>query len=735
MSVNNNGRETTYGSNARRKKNGGYDGGNFLSRPVAIPNDQTTLYEHTPLLQHSSSTLSKSSSPTKRMLSSCQPTVNNSPWGTNEYLHFSSPMVSGPRNSLRLPNLDLREARRQSAIAAANARLRTSKSVSSEFPSNHELSRSRSASLGSAKDRARLSYAKLVDEEHDSPLLLGEAIRKRRTPSGLSLMDLSGTIIDDIEMPSNQHDDNKHDDSKVYAAAEELETTTDSMYTQHLDKTTEDEETNSKTITQSQSCTIHDLNPTPPTPKSSLDTDDSLLQELKEEFETQSNPPILSLLYGLVNTSIVLPILMSFGSIIYHDDFFRPYLSVLMKLTVVSGAVHQITFSTVSSLPFAVGQVQDAGLIFLSSMARDLVSRLKVMGVDDASILATVTIGLSLYTAVLGCALILVGKFRLASYCQLLPPSVVGGYLAYIGFFCGQAGLVLMASVDVNGLGQWYKFLDGEALMLLLPGVIGGCSIYYSVRTFRHMSVLPSCILMLMVVFYAILWSTNTTIQDATDNGWINKTVKTGSWYHMWDFLRIQNVVWSVLPTQTLTVLAMISVVALSSSLDIAAIEIELKRPLDYNHELKTVGISNIISGITGGYTGSYIFSQTIFSLRMGIRSRLMGYVLAFLSLFSVVIPINILSYIPNFFFGSLLMMICLDLMFEWLIDVRAKVSAAEYVVLLSTFALLQIVGVEFGIMAGCCIYFVIKKMGYNLGSEQQLNEDEQDMKLCETPR
>ena len=54
---------------------------------------------------------------------------------------------------------------------------------------------------------------------------------------------------------------------------------------------------------------------------------------------------------------------------------------------------------------------------------------------------------------------------------------------------------------------------------------------------------------------------------------------------HTWDFLRIEKVVWSVLPSQTLTLLAMISVVALSSSLDIAAIEIELKRPLDYNHE------------------------------------------------------------------------------------------------------------------------------------------------------
>lgn len=205
--------------------------------------------------------------------------------------------------------------------------------------------------------------------------------------------------------------------------------------------------------------------------------------------------------------------------------------------------------------------------------------------------------------------------------------------------------------------------------------------------------------------------------------------------YHMWDFLRPSKVVWSVLPSQTLTLLAMISVVALSSSLDIAAIEIELKRPLDYNHELKTVGISNIISGCLGGYTGSYIFSQTIFSLRMGIRSRSMGYVLAFVSLVAVVLPINILAFIPNFFFGSLLMLICLDLIFEWLIDVKDKVTSAEYVVLLATFALLQILGVEFGIIGGCILYVAIQRMGFNVGKDEKLNEEEIAIENYETPR
>lgn len=89
--------------------------------------------------------------------------------------------------------------------------------------------------------------------------------------------------------------------------------------------------------------------------------DDPLLRDLRREFRAQTNPPTMSLLYGLINTSIVLPIVMSFGSIIYRDDFFRPYLSGLIQLTIVSGAVHQISFSAFSSLPFAVGSVQDAG--------------------------------------------------------------------------------------------------------------------------------------------------------------------------------------------------------------------------------------------------------------------------------------------------------------------------------------------------------------------------------------
>jgi MFS superfamily sulfate permease-like transporter len=201
------------------------------------------------------------------------------------------------------------------------------------------------------------------------------------------------------------------------------------------------------------------------------------------------------------------------------------------------------------------------------------------------------------------------------------------------------------------------------------------------------------------------------SIQDATDEGWIRPSDPPPVWYHTWDYLRFNKVAWEALPSQTLTLISMIFVVALSSSLDVAAIELELQRPLNYNSELTMVGLSNVVSGLTGGYTGSYIFSQSIFCLRAGIRSRLAGFILAFVEMIVILLPFPILAYVPNFFFGSLLIMICVDLLHEWLWEVRYKLTTIEYSVCLATFVLIQLLGVEYGIFTGVGLYLVAAKL------------------------
>jgi SulP family sulfate permease len=125
---------------------------------------------------------------------------------------------------------------------------------------------------------------------------------------------------------------------------------------------------------------------------------------------------------------------------------------------------------------------------------------------------------------------------------------------------------------------------------------------------------------------------------------------------------------WGILPSLIPTWLAMYFVVAFSSSLDVAAIQMELgDRALDFNHELMTVGLSNLISGCTGGFTGSYIFSQTLLSMRAGVRTRAVGIIVIILELAVFMLPFSILAYIPKFFFGAVLTFIAIELVFSWL--------------------------------------------------------------------
>eukprot|EP00592_Proboscia_alata_P001279 CAMPEP_0194373862 /NCGR_PEP_ID=MMETSP0174-20130528/22272_1 /TAXON_ID=216777 /ORGANISM="Proboscia alata, Strain PI-D3" /LENGTH=593 /DNA_ID=CAMNT_0039153139 /DNA_START=270 /DNA_END=2051 /DNA_ORIENTATION=+ len=448
------------------------------------------------------------------------------------------------------------------------------------------------------------------------------------------------------------------------------------------------------------------------------------LDEIRVHFANKKNSLGTCISYGLVNTAVVLPVEMSFGAIIFSNSAFIPYLPVLIKLVVISAVVHQISFSALSSLPFAIGQVQDAGLIFLAAMANTIVNHVRARELDDSHILATATIILPLCTAFLGVGLVIIGNFRLAGYVQALPTPVIGGYLAFIGFFCGQSGLALMGGVNVVNYSDWHKFFASKVAILILPGFAGGLGIYLLARKLRHMAVLPVSIMSLLFCFYWILMFKNIPLDEARSSGWLSTAEAPPVWYHTWDFLQFDKVCWSVLPELAITEISMMLVVALSSSLDVAAIELDLGKDLDYNHELKTVGWSNIVSGMTGGYTGSYIFSQSIFSLRSGIHSRWAGLFVAFFEAVTVVSPVSILSYVPNFVFGSLLVMIAVDLMVEWLWDLRSKVTLAEYAVALSTFGTMIVFGVESGILFGILLYVIMVKAGMDVGD---LSDDESE--------
>jgi SulP family sulfate permease len=93
-----------------------------------------------------------------------------------------------------------------------------------------------------------------------------------------------------------------------------------------------------------------------------------------------------------------------------QDPTFKPLLGQLARISFFSAAVHQLVFTIFSTLPFAVGQPQDVGLIFLSSMATGIADIGREEGLDDKAVVGTALLTLTVATFVVGVMTLLVGE-------------------------------------------------------------------------------------------------------------------------------------------------------------------------------------------------------------------------------------------------------------------------------------------------------------------------------------
>ena len=176
----------------------------------------------------------------------------------------------------------------------------------------------------------------------------------------------------------------------------------------------------------------------------------------------------------------------------------------------------------------------------------------------------------------------------------------VGGYLAFIGLFCVNAGLSFMSETQLDSVLAWRDLLNHNDICKLLPGLVLGVGLFFLLRHLHHVLTLPGTLAFSVVVFYAVIMAMNLTLSDARSLGWVAPPVPSTPFYEAWELLDVRLVKWEVVPLILPSWVALTLVVAFSSSLDVAAIEMEVKKACDYNHELQTIGFSNVVSGLTG---------------------------------------------------------------------------------------------------------------------------------------
>ena len=276
--------------------------------------------------------------------------------------------------------------------------------------------------------------------------------------------------------------------------------------------------------------------------------------------------------------------------------------------------------------------VQDAGLIFLSAMSNRIARSIlneegKDINDEDvvAEVVSTTIVLLGLSTAILGAVLILAGKFRLADLVAYLPLPVVGGYLAFIGYFCVEAGVALCIGTTIMKPSDWTQLFNTHSFILAFPGIIAGIILTFVARKCSDEAMLPISMVVIPASFYLVLVFNGWSIADAREGGWVSEMsppVPVQDLFHLVDFGKVRwelgteiistwagkywlgdksinasclNILSSMIDLITFfyIFLGMVFVVSFSSCLDVAAISMDMGQALDTNNELMTVGISN----------------------------------------------------------------------------------------------------------------------------------------------
>lgn len=337
----------------------------------------------------------------------------------------------------------------------------------------------------------------------------------------------------------------------------------------------------------------------PPSPRPSKPTKTPSIRSVTTDDNrekgnnAQKNDPLLIVIYGLINTIMCIPCIYGYASVIFNNDAFQPDINALSKLVLFSSIVHQICFTTFSSLPFSIGQVQDAGLIFLSAMANRIANTMMEQGATREELVSTTIVILGVATSSLGVVLVLMGKFRLADMVSYLPLPVVGGYLAFIGYFCVMAGVALCIDKAMVELSDWAYLLQPNLLILAIPGLLAGMLILLVSRYSTNDAALPLVMVALPVGFFVGVYVTGFGMEPAREEGWLGPHSPPIPAQDVFALIKLSAVDWSFIMDCLPTWAGMVFVVSFSSCLDVAAISMDMGEALDVNKELMTVGFSN----------------------------------------------------------------------------------------------------------------------------------------------
>lgn len=412
---------------------------------------------------------------------------------------------------------------------------------------------------------------------------------------------------------------------------------------------------------------------------------------------------IINLFAGATTGLVTLTYSISFAALIFSGALV-PYFSQGVITALISSVIMGVFVSFFSTFAFAIAGPDSNSAAILALMVYSIAEQLHAKHILEENILPTVLTAIALSSILTGFILYIIGKFRLARWARFIPYTVMGGFLAGTGWLITRSSFKVMAGVPL----EWDELthlLDGDVLIYWLPGLIFSIVTLIATKYIRHVLTMPVMLLMTIIIF-DILWFISGSVNSS--QGWFLQSTPNQNAFDFW-ILTSSQVNWQVLVQESVNLIAMIIVVLIAILLNATGIEIAVQRDCNLDHELCVNGIANIFTGVCGGMVGNLSLNRSLLNRSAGADSRVAGLSTAAFCGFILIFGSSILTFIPRFVLGGLLLTVGVRLLYEWVYSAWHKFPRLEYALIIAILASIAIwgfiAGVGIGIIISCALF------------------------------
>jgi sulfate permease, SulP family len=408
---------------------------------------------------------------------------------------------------------------------------------------------------------------------------------------------------------------------------------------------------------------------------------------------------------GAICSTLSIAYCLSYAALIFSGPL-EQKLSYGVALTFLSAAVGGSIVALRSSVPFAVAGPDSSAVVIFATMAATLVRQLVAQG--NGELLEPVVIAMSLTTVLTGALLCVLGFTRAGRAIRFVPYPVIGGFLGATGWLMIM-GAIQVITDQAPALSSIDAFLNIPIAEKFAAALAVAVLLHVFLPRSKSPFILPGLLFAAIALTYVVVFAAGASVNAAQAAGWMFHVAPEATLTLPWKPGILAGFPWAALPSLAGDIVAIMFVTVITLLLNTTGIEIATRTEAKIEHDLRSLGLANLVTAALGGYVSCTSLSRSALAHLAGATGRLSGLTVAAIIAALLIAGPGFLGYVPKYVLGGLLFFLGSGLVYQWLIQSSQRLLLIEYLSLIGIAILIIywgfVAGVLIGVMIGCATF------------------------------